>query len=138
MSFLRFVLRLSVFGLLGALWLVAGVFLYLSPDLPSAEKLRDVQLQTPMLVYSRDGELIGQFGEQKRTPLPFDAIPEQFIKALLAAEDDSYFVHRGVDVMGLLRAASELIQSSRKGRSPAGASGRSCVGRRGPSRPSPG
>ena len=109
MSFLRFVLRLSVFGLLGALWLVAGVFLYLSPDLPSAEKLRDVQLQTPMLVYSRDGELIGQFGEQKRTPLPFDAIPEQFIKALLAAEDDSYFVHRGVDVMGLLRAASELM-----------------------------
>ncbi|MBK6739183.1 MAG: penicillin-binding protein 1A [Haliea sp.] len=109
MSFLRFVLRLSVFGLLGALWLVAGVFLYLSPDLPSAEKLRDVQLQTSMLVYSRDGELIGQFGEQKRTPLPFDAIPEQFIKALLAAEDDSYFVHRGVDVMGLLRAASELM-----------------------------
>lgn len=108
MNFLRFVLRLSVFGLLGALWLVAGVFLYLSPDLPSAEKLRDVQLQTPMLVYSRDGELIGQFGEQKRTPLPFDAIPEQFIKALLAAEDDSYFVHRGIDVMSLLRAASEL------------------------------
>jgi len=108
MNFLRFVLRLSVFGLLGALWLLAGVFLYLSPDLPSADKLRDVQLQTPMLVYSRDGELIGQFGEQKRTPLPFDAIPEQFIKALLAAEDDGYFVHRGIDVMGLLRAASEL------------------------------
>jgi penicillin-binding protein 1A len=99
---------MSVLGLLGALWLLAGVFLYLSPDLPSADKLRDVQLQTPMLVYTSDGELIGQFGEQKRSPLPFDAIPEQFIKALLAAEDDNYFVHRGIDVMGLLRAASEL------------------------------
>lgn len=115
MSFLRFVLRLSLFGLLGALWLLAGVYLYLSPNLPDVETLRDVKLQTPMLVYSRDGELIGQFGEQKRSPLPFDAIPQQFIQALLAAEDDNYFVHRGVDVMGLMRAASELVLTGEKG-----------------------
>jgi|AntAceMinimDraft_5_1070358.scaffolds.fasta_scaffold00233_22 penicillin-binding protein 1A len=115
MSFLRFVLRLSVFGLLGALWLLAGIYLYLSPNLPDVETLRDVKLQTPMLVYSRDGELIGQFGEQKRTPLPFNAIPPQFIKALLAAEDDNYFEHRGVDVMGLMRAASELALTGEKG-----------------------
>jgi penicillin-binding protein 1A len=115
MSFLRLILRLSLFGLLGALWLLAGVYLYLSPNLPDVETLRDVQLQTPMLVYSRDGELIGQFGEQKRTPLPFNAIPQQFIQALLAAEDDNYFVHRGVDVMGLMRAASELALTGEKG-----------------------
>ncbi len=115
MSFLRIVLRLSVFGCLGALWLLAGVFLYLSPDLPDVETLRDVKLQTPMLVYTRDGELIGQFGEQKRSPLPFEEIPEQFIKALLAAEDDNYFVHRGVDVMGLMRATSELVLTGEKG-----------------------
>ena len=52
-----------------------------------------MKLQTPMRVYTRDGELIGQFGEQKRSPLPFDAIPEQFINALLAAEDDNFFSH---------------------------------------------
>lgn len=115
MSFLRLVLRLFLFGLLGALWLLAGVYLYLSPGLPDVETLRDVKLQTPMLVYTRDGELIGQFGEQKRMPLPFDAIPEQFIKALLAAEDDNYFTHRGIDVMGLLRAASELVLTGEKG-----------------------
>ncbi len=115
MSFLRFVLRMSIFGLLGALWLLAGVYLYLSPNLPDVETLRDVKLQTPMLVYTRDGELIGQFGEQKRSPLPFDAIPEQFIKALLAAEDDNYFVHRGIDVMGLMRAMSELVLTGEKG-----------------------
>ncbi|MCB1690926.1 MAG: penicillin-binding protein 1A [Halioglobus sp.] len=115
MSFLRFVLRLSVFGCLGALWAIAGVYLYLSPNLPDVETLRDVRLQTPMLVYTRDGELIGQFGEQKRSPLPFDAIPEQFIKALLAAEDDNYFTHRGVDVMGLMRATSELVLTGEKG-----------------------
>ncbi|MEZ5570786.1 MAG: penicillin-binding protein 1A [Halioglobus sp.] len=115
MSFLRFVLRLSVLGLLGTLWLIAGVYLYLSPNLPDVETLRDVKLQTPMLVYTRDGELIGQFGEQKRSPLPFDAIPEQFINALLAAEDDNYFVHRGIDVMGLMRAVSELVLTGEKG-----------------------
>jgi penicillin-binding protein 1A len=114
MNFLRLVLRLSLFGLLGALWLLAGVYLYLSPNLPDVETLRDVKLQTPMLVYTRDGELIGQFGEQKRTPLPFAAIPDQFIKALLAAEDDSYFVHRGIDVMGLMRAVSELVLTGEK------------------------
>jgi penicillin-binding protein 1A len=115
MSFLRFILRLSVFGLLGTLWLLAGVYLYLSPNLPDVETLRDVKLQTPMLVYTRDGELIGQFGEQKRSPLPFDAIPEQFIDALLAAEDDNYFAHRGIDVMGLMRAVSELVLTGEKG-----------------------
>ncbi len=114
MNFLRLVLRLSLFGLLGALWLLAGVYLYLSPNLPDVETLRNVKLQTPMLVYTRDGELIGQFGEQKRTPLPFAAIPDQFIKALLAAEDDNYFVHRGIDVMGLMRAVSELVLTGEK------------------------
>jgi penicillin-binding protein 1A len=109
MHFLRLILRLSLFGLLGTLWLLAGVYLYLSPNLPDVETLRNVKLQTPMLVYTREGELIGQFGEQKRTPLPFSSIPDQFIKALLAAEDDSYFAHSGVDVMGLLRAVSELV-----------------------------
>ena len=115
MSFLRLVLRLFLFGLLGALWLFAGTYLYLSPNLPDVETLRDVKLQTPMSVYTQDGELIGQFGEQKRSPLPFDAIPQQFINALLAAEDDSYFRHRGIDFMGLMRAVSELILTGEKG-----------------------
>lgn len=115
MKFLRFLLRLSLFGSFGALWLLAGVYLYLSPNLPDVETLRDVKLQTPMRVYTSDGELIGQFGEQKRSPLPFEAIPEQFIKALLAAEDDNFFGHRGIDVMGLMRAVSELVLTGEKG-----------------------
>ena len=115
MKFLRFLLRLSLFGSFGALWLLAGVYLYLSPNLPNVETLRDVKLQTPMRVYTSDGLLIGQFGEQKRSPLPFDAIPEQFVKALLAAEDDNFFGHRGIDVMGLMRAVSELVLTGEKG-----------------------
>ena len=68
-----------------------------------------------MRVYTREGDLIGQFGEQKRSPLVFEDIPDQFVKALLAAEDDSFFEHRGIDVMGLARAVSELVLTGQKG-----------------------
>jgi penicillin-binding protein 1A len=115
MTFLRLVLRLTLFGLLGAVWLLAGTYLYLSPNLPDVDTLRNVKLQTPMLVYTREGELIGQFGEQKRSPLPFEKIPDQFVKALLAAEDDTYFDHRGIDLMALLRAVYELVMTGEKG-----------------------
>ena len=115
MNFLKILLRLALLGFLGSVWLAAGVYLYLSPNLPAVETLRDVKLQTPMRVYTRDGELIGQFGEQKRSPLSFDEIPDQFIKALLAAEDDNFFNHRGIDIMSLMRAVSELMLTGEKG-----------------------
>ncbi|MDA7839357.1 penicillin-binding protein 1A [Luminiphilus sp.] len=97
-----------------ALWWLAGLYLYLSPNLPDADTLRDVKLQTPMKVMSNDGRLIGQFGEQKRSPLGFDQIPSDFVNALLAAEDDQFFEHGGVDLLGLARAVSELIATGRK------------------------
>ena len=115
MSFLHFLVRMAVLGAFAGLWLLAGVYLYLSPNLPDVETLRDVKLQTPMRVYTHEGELIGQFGEQKRSPLPFDEIPEPFIRALLAAEDDNFFQHRGIDLMGLGRAVSELVLTGQKG-----------------------
>jgi penicillin-binding protein 1A len=107
-------LRLGVLAALGLAWLLAGIYLYLAPGLPDVETLRDVQLQTPMRVYTRDGDLIGQFGEQKRNPLAYADIPEQFVQALLAAEDDGFFRHRGIDVGGLLRAVSELVLTGEK------------------------
>jgi penicillin-binding protein 1A len=89
----------------------AGVFLYLSPNLPSVDVLRDVQLQTPLRVYTRDGELIGEFGEMRRTPVKLAELPPLFVKAVLAAEDDSFYHHHGVDVKSLMRAASQLVAS---------------------------
>lgn len=115
MSFLHFLIRSATLGLFAGLWLAAGVYLYLSPNLPDVETLRDVKLQTPMRVYTREGDLIGQFGEQKRSPLLYDEIPQQFVQALLAAEDDGFFAHRGIDVMGLARAVSELVLTGQKG-----------------------
>lgn len=115
MKLLRVIARLGFLGLLGASWIVAGMFLYLTPGLPNVDELQNVKLKTPMRVYAKNGELIGQFGEEKRSPLRFDQYPEQFINALLAAEDDAFFEHSGVDLQGLMRAASELILTGQKG-----------------------
>ncbi|HEX4882050.1 MAG TPA: PBP1A family penicillin-binding protein [Porticoccaceae bacterium] len=95
----------------GLLTVTAALYLYLSPKLPSVEVLRTVKLQIPMRLYSQDLKLVGEFGEQRRTPIDFEQIPPLFIKALLAAEDDHFYSHRGVDFNGLFRAAFELVRS---------------------------
>ena len=96
---------LACMGLSGAI----AVILYLAPALPSVEQLRDVKLQTPLKVFAADETLIGEFGEQKRTPVTYNEIPEQFIHAIISAEDDNFFNHYGVDPLGLLRAGSQIL-----------------------------
>ncbi|VXC12319.1 fused penicillin-binding protein 1a: murein transglycosylase; murein transpeptidase [Pseudomonas sp. 8Z] len=95
----------------GLLLSLSGAYLYLSPTLPSVESLRQVQLQIPLRVYSSDGKLIAEFGEMRRSPIRFDEIPKDFISALLAAEDDNFANHYGVDVSSLMRAATQLLKS---------------------------
>ena len=105
----RIALWLFFTAIAGACLIFSSAFLYLSPKLPPVDSLGDVQLQTPLRIYSQDKQLIAEFGEKRRTPVSFDQIPEHFIHAILAAEDDGFFSHRGVDPKGLLRAATELI-----------------------------
>ncbi|WP_313741410.1 penicillin-binding protein 1A [Pseudomonas sp.] len=90
---------------------LSGAFLYLSPNLPSVESLRSIQLQIPLRVYSSDDKLIAEFGEMRRSPIRFAEIPPQFIQALLSAEDDNFLNHYGVDPASLMRAATQLLKS---------------------------
>ena len=112
--------RLKIFIKLGTLLAFSGlaigcaVILYLSPALPSVDQLRGVKLQTPLKVFSEEGILIGEFGEQKRTPIDYEQIPVQFIHAILCAEDDNFFNHYGVDPIGILRAVSEILTTGQK------------------------
>jgi len=111
MRFLKFLLW-SCFAVFCALLLsVSGAFLYLSPNLPSVDSLRSIQLQIPLRVYSADDKLIAEFGEMRRSPIRFEDIPQEFIHALLAAEDDNFANHYGVDITGLMRAATQLLKS---------------------------
>ena len=91
-----------------------GAYQYLHPSLPDVTTIKDIRLQVPLRVYSRDGKLIAQFGEQRRIPLAFDAIPNQMINAVLAAEDDNFFQHGGVDYPGLMRATVRHLLSGEK------------------------
>jgi penicillin-binding protein 1A len=91
-------------ALVGLALAVIGAYYYVAPSLPDPETLREVQLQVPMRVYSRDGLLMGEFGEQRRIPLVLEEIPLKLRQAFLAAEDDRFFEHPGVDWQGLVRA----------------------------------
>jgi len=88
-----------------------GAYYYIEPSLPLAEEIRDIRLQIPMSIYSRDGRLFAQFGERLRNPIPFSDIPKKLVSALLAAEDDRFYEHPGYDYQGLLRAAINFILS---------------------------
>lgn len=111
----------SIFGtimLIGAILagiFLGGAYLYLSPRLPDIETLKEVQLQVPLRVYAKSGELIAEFGEMKRSPLKYEEFPKYLINAVLAAEDDRFFEHPGVDYQGILRAVVHLIRTGKKG-----------------------
>lgn len=97
-------------GILGG-FVAAGAYAYLKPQLPDPLALREVQLQVPLRVYSSDHQLIAEFGEKRREPVSLDQVPQQLIDAFLAAEDDGFEQHVGIDPMGLARAAFELIST---------------------------
>jgi penicillin-binding protein 1A len=93
---------------------VIGGYYYVAPGLPSAEELRNVKIQIPLQVYSRDGRLIQEFGEVHRTPVAYEHIPPLLVKAILAAEDARFFEHPGVDYRGVLRAIlNEIVSGDR-------------------------
>jgi penicillin-binding protein 1A len=102
----------SVFS--GTSLLTSAVYLYLTPQLPNIQSLNDIELQIPLRIYTQSGQLISEFGEQRRRPLEYDEIPKQFVDALIAAEDDRFFQHNGVDIKGLTRAAIQLIKTGKK------------------------
>ena len=97
---------IALFGLfaLGVV-AVALVALALTPTLPSIDELGEKQLKVPLRVYTAEGQLIAEFGEEKRIPIKIDEVPEPLIQTILAAEDHSFYQHHGVDFLGILRAA---------------------------------
>jgi len=72
-------------------------------------------MQVPLRVYSADGALMAEFAEMKRTPLEYAQFPQHMLHAVLAAEDDRFFEHPGVDYQGILRAAFYLVTTGEKG-----------------------
>lgn len=114
MRLLRFILT-ALFGVITATLLLTLVaYAYIAPELPSTEKLRNVELQVPLRIYDNEQRLVAEFGEKRRIPVVLSQVPQRMIQAFLAAEDDRFFEHPGVDYQGLLRAGFELVRTGEK------------------------
>ncbi|WP_167852966.1 penicillin-binding protein 1A [Vibrio tasmaniensis] len=111
---MKFIKRLFIFTLICMILGVStifGFYYYVKPELPDVATLRDVELQTPMQVFSQDGKLISQFGEKRRNPVTYDEIPRHLVEALIATEDSRFYEHPGIDPIGITRAALVVAMS---------------------------
>lgn len=89
---------------------VVGIFyIQLKSELPSVDSLKNVELQQPMQIYTADGKLIGEVGEQRRIPVKLNEIPKVLIEAVLATEDSRFYEHHGLDPIGIARALTVAI-----------------------------
>lgn len=105
------------YGLFASLGLMAAAIVLIGlaaaliyPSLPSLEALTDYRPKQPLRIYSEDGGLLAEFGEEKRSVVRLQDVPAVLQQAILAAEDERFYQHGGVDTLGVLRAAlSNLV-----------------------------
>ena len=99
-------LILSTLFTICILGLVAGgvFYFHLKSSLPSVESLKTVEVQQPMQIYTADGKLIGEVGEQRRIPVKLENVPQRLQDAFLATEDSRFYDHHGLDPIGIARA----------------------------------
>lgn len=98
---------------------VVGTYVYVKSEIPTIRSLADYTPPQTTTVYSDDGEVIGRFFHERRTVVPLDAIPKHVIHAFLAAEDDNFYAHKGLDYAGIMRA---MLKNLRPGAHRQGAS----------------
>lgn len=112
--YLRWIVALAGLGIaatIGAVAATIGAYYYVAPALPAAETIRDIPLQIPLRIFSRDGYLIEEIGERRRILITYDDVPEHVVNAFVAAEDKRFWVHPGIDYRGLLRALFQFVTS---------------------------
>ena len=102
---------LGISATIGGVAAVIGAYYYVAPALPAAETIRDIPLQIPLRIFSRDGHLISEIGERRRVLITFDELPAHVINAFVAAEDQRFWVHPGIDYRGILRALFQLVST---------------------------
>lgn len=118
MRFIRYIAKnafMTLFSLLISALILAGcVYFYMVIKLPNVDTLNDTRLQVPLRIYTSDGQLIGEYGAMRRNPVALNQIPKQLVEAVIATEDQRFFEHPGVDFIGIVRAAKELLLTGQK------------------------
>ncbi|MGI9237338.1 MAG: penicillin-binding protein 1A [Woeseiaceae bacterium] len=102
---------MGISATIGGVAAVIGAYYFVEPGLPKAETIRDIPLQIPLRIFSRDGYLISEIGERRRILVSFDDLPPHVVQAFIAAEDRRFFEHPGIDYQGILRSFVRLLQS---------------------------
>jgi penicillin-binding protein 1A len=102
---------LGISATIGGVAAVIGAYYYVAPALPAAQTIRDIPLQIPLRIFSRDGHLISEIGERRRVLITYDEVPAHVINAFVAAEDQRFWVHPGIDYRGILRALFQLVST---------------------------
>jgi len=111
--FLRyFIAPLTTLAVLG-LVLLAAIYFYYVPQIPSVNELKNTQLQLPLQVYSNNNKLIAEFGQFRRRPVKYEDIPEDLRNAFISIEDARFYKHNGVDYRGIARAVVVALKRRR-------------------------
>lgn len=111
-----------IFSALLSLLILGGViagllYVHIKSDLPDVATLKNVELQQPMQIFTLDGKLIGEVGEERRIPVKLEDVPPMLIKAILATEDARFYEHKGIDPKGIIRALWRTSQGDTQGAS---------------------
>ncbi len=110
----KWLVMLGVAASSGGIMVAMAAYLYLAPLLPAAETYRDVQLETPLRIFTADGRLIDEIGN-RRNPITTEEIPESLKDAVIATEDLRFYSHPGVDLQSLMRAFYGFLTGNRLG-----------------------
>ena len=97
--------------------MISGGFLVIQTNktLPDAQSIESVELKIPLRVYSAEGLLISEFGNERRKPVSIEEVPQTLIDSILASEDDNFYHHRGIDIKGLIRSAISNFRTGGRG-----------------------
>ncbi|QIM67054.1 penicillin-binding protein [Mannheimia granulomatis] len=111
-----------IFSTLLSLFILGGViagllYMHIKSDLPDVATLKNVELQQPMQIFTLDGKLIGEVGEERRIPVKLEDVPPMLRKAILATEDARFYEHKGIDPKGIMRALWRTSQGDTQGAS---------------------
>lgn len=116
-SWTGFILRLLLFsftvGTVATVVLSAGAYLYFAFTLPKLNRLEDYAPKTVTQIFDQSGQIIGELFKEKRLIVGYDELPPKLVAAFVASEDDRFFVHAGVDFLGIMRAAIANMRAGR-------------------------
>jgi penicillin-binding protein 1A len=111
LRFLQWLLSLAMLSTIAAIFVIIATYFFLKPSLPEINLVDENVLQVPLQIFSSDGVLIGEFGDQKRRTIQYQDIPINLKNAFLAAEDDQFFEHNGIRILSFARALLQLLRS---------------------------